>query len=294
MKVLVTGAAGQVGTELMVLKDVPELPLDLIGMTRTDLDVSDAAAVAKAVEGVDAVVNCAAYTAVDKAEEEPELAFKINGKAPGILAQATAAREIPMIHISTDYVFDGTKPERYIEEDPVAPLGVYGASKEAGEQAVRAANPKHLILRTAWVYAAHGKNFVRTMLRVGAQRDALNVVDDQHGTPTSAADIADGIVDLLIKIDRGQSDWGTYHLTARGDATWYAFAAAIFDAAAPVTGRKPTVNPIPTSEYPTPAKRPQNSVLSCDALDRVWQVPRRGWDLAMREVVEDLVAAGEG
>ncbi|MCR9257003.1 MAG: dTDP-4-dehydrorhamnose reductase [Alphaproteobacteria bacterium] len=292
MKVLVTGAAGQVGTELLALDG--QRGLSFVGRTRADLDITDAEAVRAAVADVDAVVNCAAYTAVDQAEEDRDRAFAVNATAPGLLAAATAARGIPLIHISTDYVFDGTKSGAYGEDDPVAPLGVYGASKEAGEQAVRTANPKHLILRTAWVYAAHGKNFVRTMLRVGATRDALKVVKDQHGTPTAAKDIAAAIADILAKIGDRQSDWGTYHLTARGNATWYDFARAIFDRAAPATGRKPEIAAIPSSEYPTPAKRPENSVLDCAKIDRIWAPPRRPWQDGMADVVDALVAAGEG
>jgi len=291
MRVLITGAGGQVGREILALS-LERVQAE--GRTRGQLDITDPRAVRRAVAEVDAVVNCAAYTAVDQAEEDGAAAFAVNATAPGLIAEATADRDIPLIHISTDYVFDGSKRGPYTEDDPVAPLGVYGASKEAGEQAVRTANPNHLILRTAWVYAAHGRNFVRTMLRVGAERDQLKVVDDQHGTPTAAADIAAAIGHLLIRIERGQADWGTYHLTARGSASWYDFARAIFERAAPTTGRRPAIRPIPTSDYPTPAKRPANSVLDCARIDRVWSPPRRPWQDGMAEVVDRLVAAGEG
>jgi len=291
-RVIATGGGGQVGTELA--RRAAANSVDVMALARADLDITDAAAIHSLLdaERPDVVINAAAYTAVDKAEDESETAFTVNRDAPGHFAEACAGLGIPLIHISTDYVFDGGKTGAYLESDPVKPLGVYGASKEAGERAVRGALEQHVIMRTSWVYAAHGGNFVRTMLRVGADRDLLKVVADQTGAPTFAGDIADAALSIARAVsavsDPGPT-WGTYHYTAKEHTTWHGFAEAIFDAAEPVFGRRPKVEAIPTSEYPTPAKRPSNSVLDCAKIDAVFAPPRRSWREGLAEVLDELL-----
>lgn len=292
--ILVTGAGGQVGTEL--LARAAQHGHDVTGLVRADLDISDAAAVQAAVARIkpSLIVNAAAYTAVDKAEEDRDAAYAINRDGPANLAAVAKAAGIPLIHISTDYVFDGSKDGAYLESDPVAPLGVYGASKEAGEQAVRSALDEHVIMRTSWVYAAHGANFVKTMLRVGKDRDQLRVVADQFGAPTSAADIADAILTIATRIaDGNRSSWGTYHYTAEGQTSWHGFAEAVFARAEPVWGRRPEIEAIPSSDYPTPAKRPTNSVLDAGKILAAFTVPRRPWQDGLDEVLEVLLAEAE-
>ncbi|WJI16267.1 dTDP-4-dehydrorhamnose reductase [Pseudoxanthomonas winnipegensis] len=233
------------------------------------------------------VVNAAAYTAVDKAEEDRDAAFCANAESPGALARWCAARGVPLVHYSTDYVFDGQGTAPYAVDAPTAPLGVYGASKLAGEEAVRAAGGQHLIFRTAWVYASHGKNFLLTMLRVGAQRDELRVVADQIGTPTSAALIADVTAQVLRQ---GTKASGTWHLTAAGQTSWHGFAEAIFAraVAAGLLPRAPQVVAIPTSEYPTPARRPAYSCLDTTSLQRDFGIDLPAWETALDSVVAEL------
>jgi dTDP-4-dehydrorhamnose reductase len=294
-RILATGGGGQVGTELARRAKAWGAEIEML--TRNDLDITQAAAVRQVLESAraDVVINAAAYTAVDKAEDDSGLAFAVNRDAPGHIAEVCADLGIPLIHISTDYVFDGTKTGAYLEEDPVCPLGVYGASKEAGEHAVREAWSRHVIMRTSWVYAAHGSNFVRTMLRVGAERDVLRVVADQVGAPTFAGDIADAALAIAGKITGNQSaPWGTYHYTAKGRTSWHGFAEAIFDAAGPTLGRRPLLEAIPTTEYPTPARRPANSVLECAKIDDNFAPPRRSWREGLAEVLDDLLKDSRG
>lgn len=269
MTVLLFGGNGQVGHELRrslsALGDVVvttrsgELP-DGARCEAADFDRPDslAALVERVAPAI--VVNAAAYTAVDKAEDDVDAAFRTNAEAPGVLARACALRDIPFVHYSTDYVFDGQGSRPYREDDPPAPLGVYGASKLAGEEAIRAAGVRHLILRTAWVYGQHGHNFMKTMLRLGAERDELRVVADQFGTPTPAALIADVTAELLGLRDAPS---GTFHLTPRGETNWHGFAEAIFEEAAArgLISRAPQVVPIATSDYPTRVRRPAYSCL---------------------------------
>ncbi len=228
----------------------------------------------------DLVVNAAAYTAVDKAERERDIAFRINADAIEGLAKACAARGIPLVHYSTDYVFDGQGDRPYLPDDATSPLGVYGESKLAGEEAIRASGARHLILRTAWVYGLHGHNFLRTMLRVGSERDELRVVSDQIGSPTPAWLIADVTANIL---EHGIGEGGTHHLVSAGQTSWHGFAEAIFDEAV-ATGelaRKPIVHPIPTCEYPTPAKRPAWSVLDTGSLRQAHGVALPDWREAL-------------
>ncbi|MCL7714948.1 dTDP-4-dehydrorhamnose reductase [Stenotrophomonas mori] len=236
------------------------------------------------------VVNAAAYTAVDRAEREPEAAFRANAEAPDAIARWCAARGVPLVHYSTDYVFDGQATVPYREDAPTAPLGVYGASKRAGEQAVRAAGGRHLIFRTAWVYAAHGGNFLRTMLRLGGEHARLRVVADQVGTPTPAALIADVTVQAL-RHPGGLS--GTWHLTASGQTSWHGFAEAIFAEAraAGLLASVPAVEAIPSTAYPTPAKRPAWSVLDTGRLRQDFGIALPSWQDGLARVMAEIAAA---
>jgi len=232
------------------------------------------------------VVNAAAYTAVDRAEDDRDAAFRANAEAPGVLARWCAQAGVPLVHYSTDYVFDGQGKRPYREDDATAPLGVYGASKLAGEEAIRAAGGRHLIFRTAWVYASHSANFLRTMLRVGADRDVLRVVADQVGTPTPAALIAN-VTAQALQHDGALS--GTWHLTAAGETSWHGFAEAIFTeaVAAGVLTRAPTVEAITTAEYPTPAKRPAYSHLDVTKLENDFGVVLPGWQEGLKQVMAE-------
>ncbi len=232
------------------------------------------------------VVNAAAYTAVDRAEDDGDAAFRANAQSPGVLARWCAQAGVPLVHYSTDYVFDGQGTRPYREDDATAPLGVYGASKLAGEAAIREAGGRHLIFRTAWVYASHSANFLRTMLRVGAERDVLRVVADQVGTPTPAALIADVTAQVL---QHGGGLSGTWHLTAKGETSWHGFAEAIFTeaVAAGVLARAPTVEAITTAEYPTPAKRPAYSHLDVAKLEKEFGITLPSWQEGLKRVIAE-------
>ena len=293
MTVLLFGGNGQVGHELR--RSLRALG-DVVVTTRSgqlpegarcevaDFDCPDslAALVQRVAPAI--VVNAAAYTAVDKAEDDVDAAFRTNAEAPGVLARACALRDIPFVHYSTDYVFDGQGSRPYREDDPTAPLGVYGASKLAGEDAIRAAGGRHLILRTAWVYGQHGPNFMKTMLRLGAERDELRVVADQVGTPTPAALIADVTTELLGLRDAPS---GTFHLTPRGETSWHGFAEAILEEALArgLIPRAPKVIPIATSDYPTRARRPGYSRLDIGRLEQVLGRALPEWRTGLRQVL---------
>jgi dTDP-4-dehydrorhamnose reductase len=242
-----------------------------------------------AAQRPDLAINLAAYTAVDRAESEAEAAWAVNCTGAMHIAAGCADRGIPLVHLSTDYVFDGYKDGPYREDDPVNPLGVYGASKEAGERAVREALRRHIILRTSWVYGAFGQNFVKTMLRLGAERETLRVVADQHGCPTAAADIASALVALAQQVAAGEERWGTYHFAGAGATTWHGFAEAIFDLALPYRGRRPRVEPIATEQYPTPARRPRNSVLDCSKIADAFGIRPAPWRPALAAVIRELL-----
>jgi dTDP-4-dehydrorhamnose reductase len=292
MKLLVLGARGQVGQELRRLAWPAGYELAAFGRDGVDITQHDAVVAAVARERPDIVVNAAAYTAVDRAEGEPDAAWANNCTGPANLAAACRDVAIPLIHLSTDYVFDGSQTGPYREDDPVKPLGVYGKSKEAGDRAVREALAEHVILRTAWVYSPHGHNFVKTMLRLAAERPVLRVVADQIGSPTSAADIAAAIRAIVQQLDAGNSSWGTYHFAGGGAVTWHGFAQAIFELASQFssTGRgpPPRIEAITTADYPTPARRPANSVLDCSRIGEVFGVVPRPWRQALAEVIGEL------
>jgi dTDP-4-dehydrorhamnose reductase len=287
--VLVTGGSGQVGTALKRL--APE-GFELIAPGRAELDLADPEAIAAMVASRPwiAVINAAAYTAVDKAEGDVVAAWRANALAPAAFAAATRVAGIPLIHVSTDYVFDGAKPDAYVEGDPVGPVGVYGASKEAGEQAVRTANPHHIILRTAWVVSPDGANFIKTMLRLGADRPELRVVGDQHGCPTSADDIAHTLLVLLRAATGEAQHWGTYHFVNGGEATWHELAEAVFARAATHGRPFPKVTAITTADYPTPARRPANSRLVTTKIERDFGVSPRLWREAIDSIVDQLLS----
>lgn len=289
---LVFGAGGQVGQEMLGLAQARGV--DVKGLTRAEADISDAAAVERAIAEVKPrlVLNAAAYTAVDKAESEAEAAQAINAKGAENIARAAAAVGIPIIHISTDYVFDGSKTGAYVETDPLKPLGVYGRTKAEGELAVRAANPRHIILRTAWVFGPFGANFLKTMLRLARERDELRVVADQHGCPTSTRDIAEAVLAVDCLAERQEVPWGLYHFTGSGATNWHEFASVIIDAQAPLTGRKPQVTPITTADYPTPAKRPANSELDTSLFTATFGYKAADWQTRAKETVALLCGAG--
>jgi dTDP-4-dehydrorhamnose reductase len=287
--VLVTGGSGQVGTALGRL--APD-DFELVAPSRAELDLTDPDAIAAMVASRPwaAVINAAAYTAVDKAEGDVVTAWRANALAPAAFAAATHAAGIPLLHVSTDYVFDGTKAAAYVEDDPVGPVGVYGASKEAGEQAVRTANPRHVILRTAWVVSPDGANFIKTMLRLGADRPELRVVADQHGCPTSAEDIADTLIVLLRAATGDAAKWGTFHFVNGGEATWHALAEAVFARAATYGRPRPTVTAIATNDYPTPARRPANSRLATTKIEQAFGIVPRPWRDATDAIVDQLLS----
>lgn len=269
-RILISGKTGQVGYELeRSLQGLGEI----IALDRSQMDLSNLQQVRDVIRSVKPtlIVNPAAYTAVDQAEREPELALRINGEAPGVMAEEAKKLGATLIHYSTDYVFDGTKDSAYLETDPTCPVNIYGSSKLAGEQAIQATGVAHLILRTSWVYSTHGKNFLLTMRRLAQERDALNIVSDQFGAPTWSRTIADTTAHIVAQslCATDQQAWwdkhsGLYHLTAQGKTTWFGFAEAIM-AHASVT-KKPQLTPILASQYPVPAQRPANSVLSSQKL----------------------------
>jgi dTDP-4-dehydrorhamnose reductase len=285
VRLLVTGGSGQVGEALRRLG--PSLGVEVLAPPRAELDLARPETI-RIPAGIDAVINSGAYTQVDKAEGEGALAAAVNATAPGVLAAEAARRGLPIVQLSTDYVFDGTKPVPYVEGDPVNPMSVYGLTKEAGERAVGAANPRHAIVRTSWVYAVHGANFVKTMLRLGKERDQLRVVADQVGAPTLADDIARAAV-VVAKGLRDGKPAGIYHFTAAGETSWHGLASRIWEIAGPRLGRRPAIEPIPTSGYPTPARRPANSRLDCAKIVATFGVVRRPWEAALDETLAILL-----
>ena len=277
--ILVFGKTGQVATELLRLGNV-------VALGRDQADLSDPAACADAIRthAPRAVINAAAYTAVDRAEEEEALATTINGDAPTAMARACVELGIPLIHISTDYVFAGTGDAPWQPHDPTAPQNAYGRSKLAGEIGIRNSGAVHAILRTSWVVSAHGANFVKTMLRLSETRDALTVVADQIGGPTPARDIAVACLQMAEQLIADPSKSGTYHYSGAPDVSWADFARAIFEQA----GRAVTVTPIPSTDYPTPAKRPLNSRMDCGATQRAFGIARPDWREGLNMILQEL------
>lgn len=298
MRILLTGRNGQVGWELQhALSPIGEV----VALDRQQLDLASADSISKAVREArpDVIVNAAAYTAVDRAESEPDLAMAVNGVAPGILASEARRLGALLVHYSTDYVFNGSKDRPYVEDDEVNPLNEYGRSKLAGEEAIRAAGVRHYIFRTSWVYAARGNNFVHTILRLARERTELRIVDDQVGAPTWARGIAEMTAQALAaggaNTDRAQESSGLYHLTAAGAVSWFGFAQAILAAA---KSRFPAMNaprliPIPSSEYPLPARRPANSRLDNSRLSAAFGLTPRSWDAMLKLCIQEM-AAGSG
>jgi dTDP-4-dehydrorhamnose reductase len=292
MRILITGKNGQVGTELARLYHSRD---NVILAGREECDLSREQLIRDTVRRIkpNIIINAGAYTAVDQAEKERDLCFAINATAPGVLAQEAAQLDALLIHYSTDYVFNGQKTGPYQESDPIDPVNTYGAAKAAGESAIVQAGGRYLVLRTSWVYAAHGKNFLRTMLRLGAERPELRIVDDQVGAPTSAAAIAAASRRLaeLHEQDGKSVVSGIYHMSAGGSTSWYGFANAIFRVAA--LDKKPHVQAIPSSEFPTPAKRPANSVLSNEKFAQTFAFRMPGWQQQLDEVMATMTATNE-
>lgn len=289
--IAVIGTSGQVASALVRRARNAGQPLIARGHPAADL--TDIATIGRFIDEIrpSLVVNAAAYTAVDKAESEPLPAFELNAEGPGKLAVICSALGLPLIHISTDYVFDGLATTPYREDATPHPMSAYGASKSAGETAVATACPHHIILRTAWVYGVEGSNFVKTMLRLGAERDELGIVADQHGSPTFADDIADTILAVASKIIAGDSaHFGTYHFTNAGETTWHAFAEAIF-VHAKAAGRKTPakVKAITTADYPTPARRPPYSVLDCTKIERTFGIEQPTWQDALTRAMPAIL-----
>ncbi|KQV36321.1 MULTISPECIES: dTDP-4-dehydrorhamnose reductase [unclassified Rhizobium] len=291
MRIAITGKQGQV-VQAMV-EQAASLGVELITVGRPEMDLADGSSVSRALLAAnpDVIVSAAAYTAVDKAESEPELTFAVNAVGAGAVAQAAAQMGVPLLHLSTDYVFDGSKVAAYVEDDVTGPLSVYGASKLEGERLVADATDNYAILRTAWVYSANGANFMKTMLRLAESRDEVGVVADQFGRPTSAHDIADALIRIALrqKSDPDQRLRGIFHLAADGEASWAEFAREIFKGLEQRTGKSVTVKPISTADYPTPAKRPQNSRLSTDKLSVIYGISLPHWQASTTAVLDRLI-----
>jgi len=288
MRAVVIGTSGQLARELF--RRAGSTPIQLLPARQLDITAEAELLQHLDDQRPDIVLNASGYTEVDRAESEAERAFAVNAAGPATLGRWCASHQALLVHISTDYVFDGQKSTPYLETDATGPLGVYGASKLAGEQAVRAAAPRHLILRTSWVFSAHGHNFVKTMLKLARERDELRVVADQLGRPTAAGDLADAMLTAALQACREPALHGTFHVANAEATSWQQFAAAIVDEQAEFTGRRPQVLPIPTSAYPTPAKRPASSVLDTQAFEETFSLKCRPWRDALREVVRELVA----
>lgn len=290
-RILLTGKAGQVGGDLLPL--LPQFA-EVLATDRTSLDLTRAEKIRDCVRFFhpDVIINAAAYTAVDKAESEPDLAAAINTTAPGVLAEEAARGRALLIHYSTDYVFDGTKAEPYVESDRINPLNVYGKTKADGEEAICAASCDHLIFRTSWVYSPRGSNFLLTILRLAREREELRIVDDQIGAPTASQSIAAATIEVLKKFlvnaSNGSRVSGTYHLTASGHCSWYGFASEIIRRSDKTSLRVKKVLPIPSSAYPTPARRPQNSQLDCSKIARSFSVQMSDWREGLEDVLEHL------
>jgi dTDP-4-dehydrorhamnose reductase len=287
MHVLVIGSRGQVGTELMRASWPSGSKVS--GLSRRDLDVTDPDAVDRVLRasGYSLVVNAAGYTAVDRAESDADAAFAVNRDGAAHVAAACGRVDLPLIHLSTDYVFDGAKEGAYVEDDPVAPISVYGRSKAAGEEEVRRRARRHIILRTSWVYGVHGNNFVKTMLRLGREQREVRVVDDQIGCPTAAADLASAITQLAAKLDIMDDRWGTYHLCGAGAVSWYRFAQRIF-ALCRQPESAPVLRPVRSQAFAAPARRPPNSRLDCRRIAAAFGIACPPWESSLARVLPEI------
>lgn len=277
-RILLTGANGQVGWELRrTLAPLGEV----IAVDRSKLDLADSDAIREAIRAArpELIVNAAAYTAVDQAETETDLAMRVNGVAPGVMAEEAARLGARLVHYSTDYVFDGAKDGPYAEDDAPAPLNVYGRGKLAGEQAVRASGCRHLIFRVGWIYGLRGKNFLRTILRLAEERDALRIVNDQFGAPTWSRLVAEA---TALALARPQPPEGLYHLASAGHTSWHGFTETILDLSRSLRTREPVLTAIPTQDYPLPACRPRNSRLACDRLAQDAAIRLPDWNVSLR------------
>ena len=292
MSILIIGRSGQVATALRSRSTDTHR---IVALGRDIADLTDAASIEKAISRFfpSLIINAAAYTAVDQAESDEDAAFALNCHGPAKLADLCENHKIPLIHYSTDYVFDGTKEEPYVETDPTSPIGVYGRSKLAGELEITARTGRAIILRTAWVYSTTGGNFVKNMLRLASDRDRVSVVDDQVGCPTAASDIADATLRIAQSVLSGNCHYGTFHMCGSGETSWFGFAKEIFQISAQQNGPFATVVPIPTAEYPTPAKRPANSRLACEKLKTVYGIYLPTWTDSLRDCVQNLVGKVE-
>ena len=290
MKVLITGANGQLGRELVRLGQ--RVDFEIHSFSRQQLDITNKNQIEQIFSRISPslVINAAAYTQVDRAENESDLAYAVNKDGPAYLARYCADNHLMLIHISTDYVFDGTKGRPYQESDPIAPLGVYGQSKAQGETAIRSILPNHIIVRTSWLYGVYGNNFVKTILKLAAEKTALRVVADQFGSPTSAAALANAVLTIARKISINRKiDWGTYHYCCKGITTWHALAQKIIELATPYAALKARhVEAITTAEWPTPAKRPPYSVLDCSLLKSRFGIKPEPWQQSLKHTIDRI------
>jgi dTDP-4-dehydrorhamnose reductase len=291
MKIFVCGSKGQLGQAIIKackIKQIPFAEADL-----PEIDITSPHSIETNVNQTQPsiIVNAAAYTQVDKAEKESELAFAINRDGSHNLAQICNKRGIPLIHISTDYVFDGENKTPYVETDPINPTGVYGLSKADGEIVIQKQLQQHIIVRTAWLYGLHGQNFIKTMLRLGREKTTLGVVNDQYGCPTCAEDLAQALIQIIQTINQNaEISWGTYHYCGQGITTWYEFATTLFDYVRDLIPLSiETVTPLTTAEYPTPAKRPAYSALDCRRIQEVFKITPRPWQESLKETVERII-----
>lgn len=289
--ILIIGAKGQLGRE--IVSQGIKFKGDVIGIDVDELDITNQNAVRSYLDKrkFSVVVNAAAYTAVDQAEKDSVATFAVNSEGPYNLATLCHEKSIPFIHISTDYVFDGLKPGAYSEEDALSPVGIYAQSKAEGEKRVAVATRRYIIIRTAWLYGLHGNNFVKTMLRLGSDRTVLKVVNDQHGCPTNATNLAAAVLTICRKVHENDNfdAWGIYHFCDKGETTWYGFAEMIFKNASRY--EKMAIQkliPIETQEYPTPAQRPPNSVLSCDKIQRTFGIKQKTWEKSLEDMLKKL------
>jgi dTDP-4-dehydrorhamnose reductase len=290
LKALITGANGQIGEALARL--APSHNIQGFATNSEILDISDGLRVAQIMRQIepDIVINAAAYTAVDLAEKEKDRAFAVNCEGPRHLARACAMQNIPLLHISTDYIFSGNGTSPFRETDDPSPQNVYGETKLAGERAIRAVLPHHIILRTAWVYSLTGKNFLKTMLRLGFEKEALSVVDDQHGTPSFADDIAEALLTIANKLSASDKPaYGTYHYTGNGRTTWHGFAKEVFDVVLQETGKEITLTPTTSDAFPTPARRPAWSVLNCEKIEKNFAITPKNWQQRVRYITKALL-----